>query len=58
MREMHGSHDSERQKNMVMGPAGPETKSDCPGEGQRQITRPDQRSAYRALVENFKERDY
>jgi hypothetical protein len=27
-----------RQENMVMGPAGPETKNDCAGEGQQQIT--------------------
>jgi hypothetical protein len=28
-----------RQKNMVMGPAGPEPKNDCAGKGQQQFTR-------------------
>jgi hypothetical protein len=28
------------QTNMVMGPAGPETKNGCAGEGQQQINRP------------------
>jgi hypothetical protein len=30
-----------RRKNMVMGPAWPETKNDCADEGQQQITRPE-----------------
>jgi hypothetical protein len=29
-------------KNMVIGPTGPETKNDCAGECQQQITRPDE----------------
>jgi hypothetical protein len=31
-----------RNKNLVIGPAGPDTKNDCTDEGQEQITRPDQ----------------
>jgi hypothetical protein len=27
---------------MVMGPTGPETKNDSAGEGQQQLTRPEQ----------------
>jgi hypothetical protein len=30
------------RKNIVMGSAVPETKNDCAGEGQQQITRPNQ----------------
>jgi hypothetical protein len=31
-----------KQKNMVFGSHGAQTKNDCAGEGQQQITRPDQ----------------
>jgi hypothetical protein len=31
-----------RQKNMLICPAGPETKNDCAGEDQRKITRPEE----------------
>lgn len=31
-----------RQKNIVIGPGGPEIRTDCAGTGQLQIARPDQ----------------
>jgi hypothetical protein len=37
-----GNEDSVvREKNIVMGPAGPGTKNDCAGEAQQQFTRTD-----------------
>jgi hypothetical protein len=30
-----------RRKNVIMGPAGPESKNEYAGEGPQQITRPD-----------------
>jgi hypothetical protein len=45
-----------RQKNMDISPAGPKPRMIVLARASRKL--PDQRSAYRALVENMKERDF